>query len=213
RGDDRRRGVRVELRRAGFREAGLGPGVLDDHALQSQAQAQRRDVLLARVADGPDLAFDATDAEPARDAHAVDVAQLGSGALGGGALVGGYPADTYPRVVGEAARAQRLGDRQVRIGQIDVLAHQGDRDFVTWMMHAAQQLVPGGPVDVAEGQPEAFDHVGIEALGVQHLRDVVDGRGVDGGHDGFEVDVAHQRDLALDTVGDRPVRAAHDGVG
>src|SRR5690606_28251387 len=142
RGDDRRRGVRVELRRAGFREAGLGPGVLDDHALQSQAQAQRRDVLLARVADGPDLAFDATDAEPARDAHAVDVAQLGSGALGGGALVGGYPADTYPRVVGEAARAQRLGDRQVRIGQIDVLAHQGDRDFVTWMMHAAQQLVP-----------------------------------------------------------------------
>ena len=48
---------------------------------------------------------------------------------------------------------------------------------------------------------------------MQHLRDVVDRRGVAGVDHGLAVDVAHQRDLALHGVRDRPVGAADDRVG
>ena len=81
---------------------------------------------------------------------------------------------------------------------------------MTWcarLVHPAQQVVPLGPVDVAERQPEPAHDVGVQALGVQHLGDVVDRRRVDGGDDGLLVDVAHQRDLALDARRDRRGRS------
>ena len=70
-----------------------------------------------------------------------------------------------------------------------------------------------GPVDVAERQAEPAHDVGVQALGVQHLRDVVDRRRVDRGDHGLLVDVAHQRDLALDRRRDVAVGAQHDRVG
>ena len=42
------------------------------------------------------------------------------------------------------------------------------------VVHPVEQVVPLRPVDVAERQAEPAHHVGVEALGVQHLRDVVD---------------------------------------
>ena len=76
-----------------------------------------------------------------------------------------------------------------------------------------QQVVPQGPVDVAERQVEPAYEVGVEALAVQHLGDVVDRRRVGRGDHGLLVDVAHQRDLALHRGRDLAVGAAHDGVG
>ena len=49
-------------------------------------------------------------------------------ALGGLAVVAGHPADVDLGVVGEPAGAQRLGRRQVGVGQVDVLADQRDGD-------------------------------------------------------------------------------------
>ncbi len=65
------------------------------------------------------------------------------------------------------------------------------------LVHPPQQVVPVGPVDVAERQAEPTHDVGVEPFGVQHLRDVVDARRVDRGDDRLLVDVAHQADLAL----------------
>ena len=129
------------------------------------------------------------------------------------AVVGRDPADAHLGVVVEAARAQRLGDRQVGVGQVDVLADERDLDLVLGLVHALQQHVPARPVDVAERQAEPPDDVRVEPFGVQHLRDVVDARRVLGGHDGLDVDVAHERDLALDRLGDVAVGAQHERVG
>ncbi len=76
-----------------------------------------------------------------------------------------------------------------------------------------EHLVPRGPVDVAEAQPQAPDDIGVQALAVQDLGDVVDRRGVDGRRDRVPVDVAHERDLALDRLGDLPVGAQDEPVG
>ena len=68
RGDDRRLDVRLELGRAGTLDAGDVAGVLDHHALQAQAQAERGDAVGAGVGQRAELALEAADAEAARDA-------------------------------------------------------------------------------------------------------------------------------------------------
>src|SRR5690606_17983542 len=153
-GDDRVLGVGVELGGVGVLQPGEVAGGLDDHALHAEADAEQRDLVLPGVADGADLALYAADAEAAGDEHAVDAVELALGALGGLAVVALDPADVDAGVVGEPAGAQRLGDRQVGVGQVDVLADQGDGDLVGRAVDAAQELVPLVPVDVAEGQAE-----------------------------------------------------------
>ena len=56
-------------------------------------------------------------------------------------------------------------------------------------------------------------HVVVEALLVQHERDLVEVAGVGGVDHGVARHVAQVGDLALERVGERPLAAAHDGVG
>src|SRR5699024_5282163 len=132
---------------------------------------------------------------------------------GCGAVVGGHPAQLHPGVDVESAGADGLGDRQVGVRQVDVLAHQCDLHLVGRVVHALQYGVPGVPGDVAERDGQAPDHIGIQAFTVQHLGDVVDARGVHAGDDGVALHIAHRGDLVLDGFGDVPVGAAHDGIG
>ena len=128
------------------------------------------------------------------------------------ARVGRHPADVHLGPVGEPAGPQRLDDRQVGIGQVDVLADEPDGDVGPRVVHPVEQVAPHRPVDVAERQAEPAHDVGVQALGVQHLGDLVDARRVDRGHDGLGVDVAHQRDLALEALGQLAVGAADHRV-
>ena len=68
--------------------------------------------------------------KPPGTQHRVDPAErlLGTGL--GLALVAGDPADRDLGVVVEAAGAHRLGDREVGVGQVDVLADERDLDGV-----------------------------------------------------------------------------------
>src|SRR5699024_3145964 len=188
-------------------------GVFDDHALQTQAQPECRNALGAGVVQRSELALDAADAEPAGHADRVE---SGQGLLGTGrsvALIGLDPADPDLRVVGETAMAQRLGHRQVGVGQVDVLADDADRDLVGGVVHAFEHPVPPGPVDIAEGQVEAADDEHVEAAVVEDLRDVVDAQGVDAGDDGLGLDIAGAGDLRPDRIRQLTVRAQDDGVG
>ena len=85
--DDGELGIRVELGARCPREPGLVARVLDDHALQAEAQAEDGDAVLARERQRTELAFDPAHTEPARDADAVDIGELFRGALGCFALV------------------------------------------------------------------------------------------------------------------------------
>ena len=113
----------------------------------------------------------------------------------------------------EAAGAQGLGHRQVRVGEVDVLAHQSDPHGFMRLVHPLQQVVPLRPVDVAERQIQPAHHVGVELLTVQHLGDVVDRRRIRGGDHAVDVDVAHQRDLVLQRFGHVAVAAQDQRVG
>ena len=73
--DDRRLGLRVELRRRRPRDPEDAPGVLDDHALEAEADPERRDQPLARPPQGTELALDPADAEAPGNENRVDPAE------------------------------------------------------------------------------------------------------------------------------------------
>src|SRR5215469_1727771 len=212
RGDDRVRRLRVELGAVGAGQARHVAGDLNRHALQAQAQSENRDAVLAGMAYRADLALDTAHAEAAGNEDAVHIGQVARSALGCLAVIAGHPPNVDPNVVGEAASPQCLCRGQVGVGQVDILAHQGDGDSTRGPMDPAQQLIPVAPVDVTERQAEPADHVGVEALRVQHLGNVVDRGRVGRGHDSLFVHVAHEADLAFEPVADGPIRAADDRV-
>lgn len=146
-------GLGIELGAAGVLDAGEVAGRLDDHALHAQADAEQRDPVLPDVPDRTELALDAAHAEPAGHEHAVHAVQLAGGSFGSLAVVALDPADVDAGVIGEAARAQRLGDRQVGVGQVDVLAHQGDRDLLGRVVHPAQELLHSFQTTSRKGRP------------------------------------------------------------
>src|SRR5690606_11427743 len=119
RGDHRVSAARVELGGVRTLQSRHVPRVLDHHALQSQAQAERGNLVLPRVPDRADLAFDTSDPEATRDADRVDVGELLRSALRSGAGVRGNPANVDFGVVVEATRTERLGDREVGVRQVD----------------------------------------------------------------------------------------------
>jgi hypothetical protein len=168
---------------AGSNSAELASGRpcdLDHHALQAKAETKGRNPVLAGVPHRPDLSFDAADAEPSGDEHAVHPVQGGRRRFGCLALVARHPADRHVGVVGKATGAKRLDNGQVGVGQVDVLADESDVDRARRSVDAAEQVVPVGPIHVAERQAQPAYDVGIEPFAVQDLRNVVDRRRVRG---------------------------------
>ena len=80
-------------------------------------------------------------------------------------------------------------------------------------MNTIEEVAPHGPVDVAERETELANDVGVEALTVQNLRDVVD-RGSVGRRDaGVDVHVAHQGDLVLEALRNVTIATKDQRVG
>ena len=129
-------------------DAGDVAGVFDHHALQPQAQPERRDPLLARESQRADLALDAADAEAARHDDPVELAERLGRALGRLALVRGDPADLDVGLLREPAGLERLGDREVGVRQVDVLADEADRHLVLRVVHGLEHALPARPVDL-----------------------------------------------------------------
>ena len=101
-------------------------GELDDRALEPEAQAEVRDPVVARVVGGEDLALDAAMAEAARapGCPAAPLEPLVEVLVR--QRLGVDPADLGVDLVRPGGVAERLGDRQVGVGQLDVLADERD---------------------------------------------------------------------------------------
>jgi hypothetical protein len=91
-------------------------GEVDRHRLQPEAQSQARDVVLAGVSGGGDLALEATLAEPTGDHDAVEVGEATGGqqALD---VLGLDPVDLDLGAVVEPGVLAGLDDRQVGVDQ------------------------------------------------------------------------------------------------
>ena len=126
------RGIERELGAVGIRQPCHVARVFDHGQLHAQADAQERHLVLAGKLDGPDLALDTALAEAARHQDGVVVGQHGGaftldllgievvdGDAGGGVHAGMH---------------QRLGQRLVGLGEVDVLADHGNAHVVARML-------------------------------------------------------------------------------
>ena len=206
------RRLRVELGRVRTDEPADIARERDDRALQPEAQPEIRDVVLARERGGGDLALDAAHAEAAGHDDAVEAGEraLGEEAFG---VVGRDPLDHDLGAGRVATVLQRFDDREVRVGQVDVLADEADVHFLVGGTHALDERAPLREVGLVLVEVQHPAEVGVEAFVVQHERDLVEDLRVDRGDDALGGDVAELRDLLLEPGRDRPVAAAHDRVG
>src|SRR6266702_1558048 len=131
--DHRVRRVAVEFRAVRAREADDVSRKLDHRELHAQADAEIRNFVLARVLDRLHHAFHTALAETARNEYRVHPLQERADAF----LLDRFRihiADVDPAARVDPGVDERLVQRFVGIGEIDVLADHGDGDLVLWML-------------------------------------------------------------------------------
>ena len=155
--NDRIGSLGIHLGRRGPRQPQQITRGLDHHALQAQAQAKGRDLMLARPPQRTQLAFNASDAETAGDDDRVHTFQCLLRPLGSLAGVRGNPTQVHARIVCKSAVLDGLGNRKVSVVQVDVFSNQGDLDAVLRGLDTLKELVPLAPVHITESQAQSLD--------------------------------------------------------
>ena len=213
--DDTIRAIRIELGRAGAGKADDVAGKFAHGHLHTQANAQIRNLVLAGELGREDLALQGALTKAARDQDARGVTQD----LGDVLLIEALAIDQLHvnvAIVEDARMVQGLDNRQVRIGQLRVLAHNGDLHLVGVMVGVilfAQELVPLAHVALTRVQTQALANAQVKVLLGKQLRNIVNARAVLVGKDAIGVDVAEACDLSADSVIDMVVGAQHDNIG
>src|SRR6266571_2956622 len=210
--DHRVRRVAVEFRAVRAREADDVSREFDHRELHAQANAEIRDLVLARVLDRLHHAFNAPLAEAPGDKYRVHAFQQRADAF----LLDRFRihvTDVDPAARVDPGVDERLVERLVGIGEIDVLADHRDGDLVLRMLERLDQFFPrpelGGLGDDAELVADDF----IQHLLVQHPWNPVDRVRVPDRDDGIGLNVGKQRDLLLFVLRDGPVGAAQERIG
>ncbi len=203
--------ARAELGRARAFEPGEVARRLDHRHLHAEADAEIRHLALAREARRLDLAFGAALAEAAGNQDAVHRLEM----LHRVALLEDLavePVELDPDVIGDAAMAQRLGQRFVAVEEMRVLADDGDGDLAFGAADAGDDLLPAPEIGLGLGDAEMAADLAVEALQVIGVRHVIDGVDVERGNDAAVADIAEERDLLALAFRDRPVGAAEQDV-
>ena len=144
----------VELAGVGILEAADVARVLDAGGLHAEADAEVGDLVLAGVADGVEHALDAALAEAAGDEDAVEAGELLWVVIAAAVFAAGFealgfdPGDLELEVVGEGSVDERFLEALVGVFVLDVLADDGDRDFVLRVVGAVDDVLPLGEIGV-----------------------------------------------------------------
>ncbi|MPM10226.1 hypothetical protein SDC9_56554 [bioreactor metagenome] len=107
---------------------------------------------------------------------------------------------------------ERLGYRQISVVEGDILSHQSDANMLACVLGTLHHGPPLGKVGGPVGEPQPFaDHMGETAV-FQHQRYLVkDGGGEIGNHI-LGRQVAEERNLPADILGNGILGAAEDHV-
>ena len=136
-------GVLVELRRVGVLDAAHVAREVDHRALQAEADAEERHLVLPGILDGANHACSAANAEAAGYQYAVCLGQLGFQFAVLDVLTLD-PIQVHPHVVADAAVGQGLVEALVGVLVAHVLAHHGDMDVAAGGVHVgADHGLPG----------------------------------------------------------------------
>src|SRR5687767_10809526 len=113
----------------------------------------------------------------------------------------------------KSAVVQRFVETLVRVLVADVLADDVDREFILGVSNPIDQVGPTFHLRLAGGKVQALQDDAVEPFTGEHEGHLVNARYVLGGDHGLFVDIAEQRDLALDLLVEEAVGAAEQNVG
>ena len=204
-----------ELGRVGASQAGHVPRELDARALHAEADAEERECRSRARSGSPRSSPRCPRSpNPPGDQDAFDAAQvpLHPVALD---VLGLDPPHAHLRARSRCPRGQRLVDRLVGVGELDVLSDERDLRLVL-AGSSGPRAWPATRRGPAPGtrRPKCFRISSSTPLPPEHHRDLVDGELhvllLDHRIDG---DVAEERDLPPGLGADRLLRAADQDVG
>src|SRR5918992_2656703 len=164
------------------------------------------------MADRLDHPLDAPHAESTRDEEPVEPAEDLPGTLRPRERFTRDPRDIDADVVGDAAVVQCLEHALVAVDVIRVLADDGDANALVRRDDPLHELAPRGQARRAGRQVQLLDDLLVQPLRMERERNLVDGRRIGALDDGAELDVAEERDLALDVVRERSFGANDEEV-
>src|SRR5262249_53615459 len=139
--NDRVSAIAVEFGAIGVFQADDITRKFDDGTLQAQADAEERNLALAGIADGVDLAAGAAIIEAAGNEDAVHAAEDALDAFALDFLRFDL-SDHDPAVLADAGMIESLVNGFVGVVVLDVFADDGDRDFVSRVLDALEHLPP-----------------------------------------------------------------------
>ena len=93
--------------------------------------------------------------------------------------------------------------------QVDVFSNQRNLNAVLRGLNALKELVPLAPVHITESQAQSLNQECIQALAVQCRGDLINRGRILAFDDSITVNIAHECNLALDSLGQRAVRTQH----
>src|SRR5690606_24785883 len=208
--DHRMRCIAVELRGVRPLEPSDVSCVFDDRQLHAQTDPEVRDLTFARIADRGELPFDSALTKAARHEDGVGTLQATGAMLLDFARLDETNVDS--RATANAGMGERLGQRDVRVAQIDVLAHQRDRYFHVGVCFGRHDLPPLRQVRRRDVQAQLVDDDVVQALGMEHEWDLVNVVDVDGGDHGALLHVREEGDLPTLLLRKRFARTTQQNV-
>ena len=113
---------------------------------------------------------------------------------------------------GEASVVERFVEALVALGQVDVFADHADLDLPVGIALDVMQALPVSQVGTTGPHVKDLRDFLVEVLFGEAQRHFVDRAHILGRDDGIFVDIAEERDLALDALLEEAVRTAEDDV-
>ena len=208
--DHRERRPRIKLGRMGILHAGHIAGIFHHGQLHAQANTQVRDLVFAGITNRGNLAFSPALAKAARDQNGIHILERIAAIAFQVFRI--QIMDPHLGVRLNPGMHQRLDQRLVRFGQVDVLAHKGHIDKALRVFQRMHQLVPDRQVGRSGQNRQTVADDLVEHLVVQHLGNLVDRGGIKRLNHGFWRHVTEQRNLAALFHGDLAVGTAQQHI-
>src|SRR5438128_3248854 len=187
--------------------------MLDGHALHALADAERWDPPLPAEPRRLYLALDAAVAEASRHDDAIEADERLDVVRAFEVLAVG-PLQPNVASCGPRRVLDRLGDREIRVGKLDVLADEPDRERNARAADALGERLPFRQVRLLRsGEAELLADDLAESGLLEHQRNAIDRPSVRLADDVVGLHVAEQSDLLAQVVIDRLIGAPDGHVG
>src|SRR5215472_979406 len=213
--DDAMRRSLVKFAGIGFVQTADVAGKLNARGLHAQANAEVGNLLLTRVADAVEHAFNPALAETTGYQDAVKTFELHLVvAIAVFALqpLGFHPGQVQLQVVRHCAVDQRLFERFVGVLVLHVLADNADVDLIFRVVDALHQVFPTGQFGLFRIDAQVAQNESIDAFTREHQRHLIDRGNIFGGDHGFIFHVAEESDLGFEIAREEAVGAAEQDV-